>query len=409
MSERDKRLLVYLGALIILAAAYFLVGKPFLDKIDALDTEKMSLQSELSEKQRAFNMRPEYQNRIAEAEDEMNKIIAKFPEDIVAEKSIMFAYNAERDIPMNFNQLSFAETVDSIVNDAGSQSASEAEAGATEAAVAANDDEEATASAENAIPNGENSVDLATGVSGLTGRNTQLGMSYSVGYQGFKDYLTFIRDYDERLIVTEIDATYDFESNLVTGSLVLSQYALLGPDRQLPEINTGKEEMLGKGNVFAKGTSNNDVNSVLESLMSNLESEDNEDLNRDYVIMIDASTENTNAVTVGKAHDVEGETYLTSSKNGENEIYFSVSGENGEYIAEYSVDGKSYEHEFEKNDESIVLQIQSSYRIDENDDVTAKVHVTNDTDVDMIVQITGEDSDNPRVDIVEKNGSIEIR
>ena len=51
MSDRDKKLLVYLGALVILAAAYFLVGKPYLDKIDQLSTEKSQLQMELAQKQ----------------------------------------------------------------------------------------------------------------------------------------------------------------------------------------------------------------------------------------------------------------------------------------------------------------------------------------------------------------------
>ena len=54
MSDRDKKLLVYLGALIIVAAAYFLVGRPFLDKIDQQSVEKAQLETELSQKREAL-------------------------------------------------------------------------------------------------------------------------------------------------------------------------------------------------------------------------------------------------------------------------------------------------------------------------------------------------------------------
>ena len=79
MSDRDKKLLVYLGALIIVAAAYFLVGRPFLDKIDQQSAEKTQLTQELNEKRKAFENKEMYEQGIIEATDKINAIIEEFP------------------------------------------------------------------------------------------------------------------------------------------------------------------------------------------------------------------------------------------------------------------------------------------------------------------------------------------
>ena len=95
MSDRDKKLLVYLGALLILAAAYFLVGRPYLEKIDQLSTEKGQLESQLAEKRKALENKDMYEQGITDSEARIQEIIDEFPEDNSDEKSIMFVAHAE--------------------------------------------------------------------------------------------------------------------------------------------------------------------------------------------------------------------------------------------------------------------------------------------------------------------------
>ena len=237
MSERDKKLLVYLGAVIIFAIAFFFVGRPYLDKIDQLTTQKEQLEHILAQKVAAYQKQGEYEQGIEDAKIEIQEIIEKFPENNTDEKSIMFISEAESDVAIWFNQVKFAEEVKMMINN-------------TEQTVDTIESAEQIIAEQQvqADPNVNSSAYMPV-LTNMYWYKSDLGLSYQTKYDSFKDYLAYIRDYEDRMVIKEMEVTYDELSGMVNGSMVLSQYALLGEGRELPPVETNVKA-LGTENIF---------------------------------------------------------------------------------------------------------------------------------------------------------------
>ncbi|MCR5591428.1 MAG: hypothetical protein K6F73_07810 [Lachnospiraceae bacterium] len=412
MSERDKKLLVYLGALIILAAAYFLCARPFLDKIDKLTSEKTELDMELSRKSEAYAKQDEYKAGIESANSEIDDIIDRFPEDNTDEKSIMFASHAEADIPIWFSQMQFAEETQALVNGGEVESASDVEQQQLEENVAAAEGDEAPG---DIVPDAA-AQNSTSAIGGLIGRDTELGLTFQVEYEEFKKFLAYIRDYDDRIVIKDIDVSYASYSDLVSGTVTLSQYAILGEGRTLPEVVTDVDS-LGTDNVFKHSDQGGSILDILadmasdflNKLMGGLSGDDLDRYGEDYFIKANAVTDNTNGITAGKADDPEGESYITSDTNDTQKIVFTLSGESGDYIVRYSVGDNEYEDKITRGeDDKVYLHIISTERSGDGDKVSMDIHAHNSSDIPLVINVDGDDSEKPRFKISEKDGEITV-
>ena len=423
MSDRDKKLLVYLGALLILAAAYFLVAKPYLDKIDQQSSEKMQLEGELKQKRDAFENKATYEQGIIEANNKIQAIIDEFPEDNSDEKSIMFASRAEAEVPIWFNQMKFAEETQNLISgqegEGGeTESASDAEQQQLEENVAAAEGEEVSDSGRG---EGEGAPDAGgaeggAGISDLMYRDTELGLTFETQYDGFKNLLAYIRDYEDRMVIKEIDVTYNDMTGLVSGSMVLSQYALLGPGRILPEVETGVEDF-GTENVFQNSNFGGSIldlladmySDFLSMLLGEMPEEALDELGTDYFVKVNAVTDNTNGKTIGRADDATESTYVTSGANKREDVVFKVSGDNGSYSVNYKVGDNEYTDTMEKSgDAKIYLRVVSTTRMSDDDESAVILHVLNESDIPVVVNVEGDDPDNPRVKVMEKTGDVKV-
>lgn len=403
MSERDKKLLIYLGAFLVLAAAYFFVGKPFLDKIDKLTNEKIDLERELSKKEQASQRQDEYIQGIDEAKATFEKYFAEFPADNTDEKAIMFASKAEVEMPMWFSQIKFAEEEKMMIN--GSEAEGEEAVEASETTV-----DEASTEERSSDESGEKTSYL----NDLMWRRTDLGLKFAVKYDGFKKFLAYIRDYDERIVIKELECEY--ENGIVKGSVILSQYAILGDDRELPDTVTDVKK-IGTKNVFVNQNNGGSIFDLVKDIMVDLLSavigdtarEVKSQVSADYFVKLNAVTDNTNGITVGRGEDVIGATHVTSDENGKEEITFNIAGSEGEYRVTYSAGSHGYSDKIEKSaDGSLEIRIISTERYSDDDKVAASFHIINKSDIKVNVSVEGDDSNNPRVDIVEKSGEVTV-
>ncbi len=425
MSERDKKLIIYLGALIILAAAYFLVGKPFLDKIDKLSGEKTQLQSELSAKRDAFENKAVYEQGIEESANTIQKIMDEFPEDNSDEKSIMFISHAEAEVPVWFPSVKFAEETKNMISggedeEGTNQSASDAEAEVEQEAVAAAEGETSDGgdsgrgeedTTGDTVETGGNS-----GVRDLIYRDTELGLTFETTYDGFKNLLAYIRDYEDRMVIKDIDVAYNEKTGLATGTLVLSQYALLGPGRVLPDVETNVDEF-GTDNVFTNDNHGGSIldliadmyTDFLEKILGEVPQEALDELETDYFVKVNAVTDNTNGKTAGRADDSTESTYITSSSNSNEDVEFSASGKDGKYSVTYRIGESEYTDEINKSgDAKLYLRIVSTSRMSDDDESAVDIHAVNDSDIPLVINIEGDDAERPRVRVVQKAGDVTV-
>lgn len=381
LSERDKKLLLILVIVIIVCVPYFFIIQPLMDKVDSLGKEISDLNAQVKYREELALMEEEYGKAAEQMAAMETELLSKFPSDLPQEASILFIHNTEQVIPISLYQVAFGD-------DVAAQVTSTAEEQAIEDVEAETGDTTQTEVIE------DNTQTTSLGL-GLTGIQTQTRFAYDAGYEEFKDFLKYIADYHDRMVITELEASYSGEMNLVSGNLTLSQYALKGEGRNAVQF-LEPNMIQGTTNVFKQASGNFDTTEVAAS--------------PDFFILLNQPGADVDAIIVGQSNDVTESTYLSSTKNAKQEVNIYFEGETGKYNAYYEIGKTKYDDagvDFDK-DGNIELQIISSSRLDDSDKVEISLNIYNTSDAIVKVTTLNDDAEKPRVTIKGTEGDIII-
>lgn len=381
LSERDKKLLLILVIVIIVCVPYFFIIQPLMDKVDSLGKEISDLNAQVKYREELALMEEEYGKAAEQMAAMETELLSKFPSDLPQEASILFIHNTEQVIPISLYQVAFGD-------DVAAQVTSTAEEQAIEDVEAETGDTTRTEVIE------DNTQTTSLGL-GLTGIQTQTRFAYDAGYEEFKDFLKYIADYHDRMVITELEASYSGEMNLVSGNLTLSQYALKGEGRNTVQF-LEPNMIQGTTNVFKQASGNFDTTEVAAS--------------PDFFILLNQPGADVDAIIVGQSNDVTESTYLSSTKNAKQEVNIYFEGETGKYNAYYEIGKTKYDDagvDFDK-DGNIELQIISSSRLDDSDKVEISLNIYNTSDAIVKVTTLNDDAEKPRVTIKGTEGDIII-
>ena len=295
ISARDKKLLVYLLAISIIAGAYFFVAKPLLDKQEALTTEINELQQRVTHYTDIYNNMESYESKIAEAQTKYNETCNKLFGGLNQDNTIMMVKDLEDTTDVWIARLSFQE--EEVVF---GEAAAEGEAADGTGDVAATDATDGTAA--------EGGEAEAAGPASIQGVRQDLNIDYAASYDNFKRFIEYIQNYDERLFISSINATYSVDSGLVGGSIVLSQYAILGTDKEYnaPEISNVQ---LGTDTIFKTGTtllapdSDEITESTTQPESSEGESEDNSESEGENIVQSDTNESESGNADISQYED----------------------------------------------------------------------------------------------------------
>ena len=297
ISARDKKLLVYLLAISIIAGAYFFVAKPLLDKQAALTEEISELQQRVTHYTEIYNNMESYEGKIAEAQTKYNETCNKLFGGLNQDNTIMMVKDLEDTTDVWIARLSFQE--EEVVF---GEAAAEGEAADGTGDVAATDATDGTAA--------EGGEAEAAGPASIQGVRQDLNIDYAASYDNFKRFIEYIQNYDERLFISSINATYSVDSGLVGGSIVLSQYAILGTDKEYkaPEISNVQ---LGTDTIFKTGTtllapdSDEITESTTQPESSEGESEDNSESEGENIVQSDTNESESGNAEISQYEDTE--------------------------------------------------------------------------------------------------------
>ena len=381
LSERDRKLLLILVIVIIVCVPYFFIIQPLMDKVDSLGKEISDLNAQVKYREELALMEEEYGKAAEQMAAMETELLSKFPSDLPQEASILFIHNTEQVIPISLYQVAFGD-------DVAAQVTSTAEEQAIEDVEAETGDTTQTEVIE------DNTQTTSLGL-GLTGIQTQTRFAYDAGYEEFKDFLKYIADYHDRMVITELEASYSGEMNLVSGNLTLSQYALEGEERNTVQF-LEPNMIQGTTNVFKQASGNFDTTEVAAS--------------PDFFILLNQPGADVDAIIVGQSNDVTESTYLSSTKNAKQEVNIYFEGETGKYNAYYEIGKTKYDDagvDFDK-DGNIELQIISSSRLDDSDKVEISLNIYNTSDAIVKVTTLNDDAEKPRVTIKGTEGDIII-
>ena len=294
ISARDKKLLVYLLAISIIAGAYFFVAKPLLDKQAKLNEEISELQQKVTHYTDIYNNMDNYESQIAEAQTKYNETCNKLFGGLNQDNTIMMVKDLENATDVWIARLSFTEEDVVFGEEIADATAEGSET--TEGAEIAEGTEAAAADGGEAAP------------ASMQGVRQDLNIDYAASYDNFKRFIEYIENHDERLFISSINATYSVDSGLVGGSMVLSQYAILGTDKEYkaPEINN---VTLGTDTIFKTGTtllapdSDEITESTTQPESSEGESEDNSESEGENIVQSDTNESESGNAEISQYED----------------------------------------------------------------------------------------------------------
>lgn len=393
ISEKDKKLLMILAILAIVFIPYILVIQPCLEENLQLSNEIIRLEERKSYLTNLILQKEVYKEQTEEMQIQAEKLLERFPSGLPQEASILFMDNTEKMIPIRLHQVTFGEdVVMPLSGEEGQAEAGENPAGGTDGAGAEAPLTETGQETQNAgVDEIRETIDIGSNMNGLS---TETQFSFEAGYKEFKDFLYYIKNYRDRMVITGMSASYLGDTDTVSGSFTLKQYAIEGEGR-LPVSVLEPALMKGTTNVF------------LQAVGLGTGAVENEAA--DFFFMLSQPEADVDAKIIGKSNDASQASYLSADNNSEQEMTIEFEGENGQYLANYSIGNESNaEGEIFAKAGTIVLEIISSPRVGEDDKVAAKLHISNKTDLAVKVKVLNDDTENPRVTIMGKTGIIEV-
>lgn len=378
LTEKDKNLLLILAVIAAFCLPLVLLVQPAMNKCEALTREISELQSRKSYLDQIVAAGSTYQEEAENIAVKKEELMNRFPSDIPQEASLLFMDNTEKKIPISLYQVGFGEDVAMQMTSAPTQEAIdqvEADTGDV-----TDDSVYADTTSQTAV------------TSGLTGISTSTDFSYTAGYEEFKEFLDYIENYNDRMVITSLTASYAMDMNQVNGNFTLIQYALKGEDRN-PVSFLEPEMIQGTNNIFtqASGVFNEETNQSAQ-----------------FFLMLNQPDADDEAFIMGQMSDVAEETYLVNDENKLQKAAIEFEGTNGEYTAYYSVGKEKTVKEgipFTA-DGQIGFEILSSERADDKDKVSVQVDIVNNTDTIVYLSVQNDDEENPRVTIKGKTGDI---
>lgn len=380
LSEKDKKLLFILGIIALLFLPYYFVIRPYSENTLALEEESGRLESRKRQLQELEIRREEFEKGLETAGQEREELLSRFPSELPEEGSLLFLYNTEKLIPITLSQVTLGDEVrmpiaEDVNPEAVQTDASDGETDAADTVVGTEITE------------------------ALTGMHMETQILYSGGYKNFKDFLNYILHYKDRMVISGLSAIYSGDLDMVTGNLILKQYAVAGEGRR--PVRVRKPSIAeGSSNVFMQASG-----ILPEAESGNAES--------DFFLMLSQPEAEVEAVIFGKSMDGSGQTYLTSKENSLQETAISFKGEDGSYIANYQIGDVKFSKSgsgvaFDKEG-NITVEVTSSPRVGTNDNVGVRLEIINKTDKIVYVAVKNDDKENPRVTITGKTGEVIVR
>lgn len=242
MSNRDKKILLIFGAILIVAASYFLVFTKMSEKKSTLVAENATLQQEVSELEAMKARETAVKEETADYQELIGNVLSQFPPEVRTQNAIYDLhemYTSIDDVKIqsesyNMNQIFYQQ-------------------GAVAAEGTTPDQQNVTVGATGAAVTRDSlASDVVSAAANYTGYRSDVAVAFTAPYSSVKKIVNFINDSEDRMTITDISATKDAESELLTCSMTVSMYAISGSgEYEAPEIDAMKP--IGENNsIFDK-------------------------------------------------------------------------------------------------------------------------------------------------------------
>ena len=208
MKDNEKKALLFVGIVSVIALPYFFYSKQAKIDTETIKAENDALQTRYDQLLEMNQNREFYLSEIDRYNKERDEIIAEFPSDIDQAKYTMFLLNTEFSSINKNEETGEYEWVYPFRFDS----------------VAYGTNEVTEISSEEA----------ETGYVALT--NTS-ALTYRTYYDGMKYMLEYLMEYEDPMIYRGFTAEMNKENGVISGTIMLAQYAVQGGDRPFTPVS----------------------------------------------------------------------------------------------------------------------------------------------------------------------------
>lgn len=278
MSTRDKKLLIILAGVAILALTFFLIFMPQSNKRDSLKSENMNLKSQYNQLSALAAKADDYTKKTKDMSDAMQQVYDNFPSYLQIENGIMDAVAIEKSTNTNITELTVgsptAIDVNNPTGEAGtdSSSGSTTDSGSTDSSTtdSSNTDCSNTDSSQSSQTADGNSSQSQTDDGSAAGSGTSSGsakstvtgyqlydvstvMAFKTEYHGLKAMLGEVIGSSQKKTISTLNVSFDDSTGKLTGEMLVDSYFLYGLDKPyeapyIPAVPHGTNNLFGTTN-----------------------------------------------------------------------------------------------------------------------------------------------------------------
>lgn len=263
MSTRDKKLLIILAGVAILALTYFFIFVPQSNKRDSLKSENMNLKSQYNQLSALAAKADDYTKKTKDMSDAMQQVYDNFPSYLQIENGIMDAVAIEKSTNTNITELTVGSPTAIDVNNPTGEAGTDSSSGSTtDSSNTDSSQSSQTADGNSSQSQTDDGSAAGSGTSSGSAKSTVTGyqlydvstvMAFKTEYHGLKAMLGEVIGSSQKKTISTLNVSFDDSTGKLTGEMLVDSYFLYGLDKPyeapyIPAVPHGTNNLFGTTN-----------------------------------------------------------------------------------------------------------------------------------------------------------------
>lgn len=263
MSTRDKKLLIILAGVAILALTYFLIFIPQSNKRDSLKSENMNLKSQYNQLSALAAKADDYTKKTKDMSDAMQQVYDNFPSYLQIENGIMDAVAIEKSTNTNITELTVGSPTAIDVNNPTGEAGTDSSSGSTtDSSNTDSSQSSQTADGNSSQSQTDDGSAAGSGTSSGSAKSTVTGyqlydvstvMAFKTEYHGLKAMFGEVIGSSQKKTISTLNVSFDDSTGKLTGEMLVDSYFLYGLDKPyeapyIPAVPHGTNNLFGTTN-----------------------------------------------------------------------------------------------------------------------------------------------------------------
>ena len=264
LADKDKKVLMILGALVILSLAWFLGYQKFNEQRETVATENDQLAMEVSQLRAKVSKKAQVEADAEKKNARTEQVLLAYPSELRTQDAINRFDQLEKKVKgltittenFTMNQIFFQDgaALEQVVAQNADSDAQSKDANGGNSTASGNNAQNRTNNTANAATNEAAAADNAqnaqsTDTGNYTGYRSDVGITFATDYKSLKSVLNFINNYSERMNVSNVNISSDEGSKALQCTMTVQMFSVGGQAKEYKDL-TLSGVPLRKDNIF---------------------------------------------------------------------------------------------------------------------------------------------------------------